>query len=99
MRMLPPPSPAVAAGTRPPATAAGGPPEGPAGGRPGVAGALAVGGVGADGVVLEDNRAVGGRPAGSVLHVLHEDGDAREEAGVLAPFDASVDLGGLAAGA
>jgi len=33
MRMLPPPSPAVAAGTRPPATAAAEPPEEPAGVR------------------------------------------------------------------
>src|SRR3990172_11518116 len=33
MRMLPPPSPAVAAGTRPPATAAADPPDEPAGVR------------------------------------------------------------------
>ena len=50
-------------------------------------------------VVLEDERAVGGGPAGGVLHVLHEDRDAGEEAGVFAILDPLVDLRRLPAGA
>ena len=50
-------------------------------------------------VVLEDERAVRGGPAGGVLDVLHEDRDAGEEAGVFALLDAVVDLRRLLAGA
>jgi len=47
-------------------------------------------------IFLEDERAVGGGPAGGVLNVLYEDGDAGEEAGVFTAAYAGVDLLGLA---